>query len=760
MSETTTLERRFRRERITGEGQVEYDDQTIGRLIERLDETVAELLAAFDPDAGDRIWPSHPLGEDHPEAAEPWREIQRSYGKLEDLARAYVLPTSTYEGDDRLIAAIRAGFAALGAYYRPDQRTYGNWFQWEIGIPKRMLPTLLLVGDELPDDLVEHHLAAVRYHVGTPTIRQGSGDLLSKADLWVQRGILEDNGEVIRAGIEPIAETLAYTAENNITPDGSAIDHGNIPYSLHYQGRFFRELTRVASLLRDTPFSLRKPSFPGDIERAYEWAYEVYEPLIWRARAMSMVLGRHQRHRTETRHGTTILDAFLQLHAIAPEPHASRYAAIAARWIDAGGIERADASSIPQYALRETVFADPAIEPAPPLKRYKQYYNMDRAVARTAAYAYGIAMHSERTGNYEVLSDGRGPSRGWFTSRGMTYLYTSDRDQYDDAYWQTVDPLRLPGTTVTPRRVDEIRQSTEAETAHAGGVAFGPDIGASSMVVRSVLEPELLGAHKSWFCFGDCVVAVGSAIAGDAGEGSIETTVANRNLGPTDAGTLRLDGTTVDATEARAVDDVGWAHLDRPSESVGLAFPGDQTMCVRRGPQRSDDPRAGTRDADGETYTRHYATLWLDHGPRPTSDSYVYCLLPDVDARSTAAWAAESPIDVRHRSPAAHVVEHADRHLVGIQSFAETRIDGIDATVDGPAAVMYERSADELTVALADPTLSRDRIAVELPVGATDVIDADPAVAVTNTDPVGLCADLTQVEPGRHGRTMTATFGR
>lgn len=765
MSDPTGLRQRFRRERITGEGQIDYDDPIVRTLVDDLDGTVAQRLDAFDPDAADRIWPEHPLGEDHPEAAEPWREIQRSYAKLGDLARAYVMPTSAFEGDHRLVDAIITGFEELSQYYRTDQGTYGNWFQWEIGIPKRLLPTLLLVGEHVPADLVEHHLAAVEYHVGLPTIRQGSGDLLSKADIWIQRGIIEDDGAVIRTGIEPIADTLAYTSENNIHRDGSAIDHGNIPYSLHYQGRFFRELTSVASLLRDTPYSLRDPSFPGAFDRVYEWAYEVYEPLLWRGRAMSMVLGRHQRHRTETRHGATILDAFLQLSAIAPDPHASRYTDIAARWIETGDLGRDEAGSIPQFALREMVFADPALDPAPALERYKQYYNMDRAVARSARAAIGIAMHSERTGNYEVLSDGRGPSRGWFTARGMTYLYTDDLDQYDDAYWYTVDPVRLPGTTVNRRRTAEIRPSTEAETSHAGGVAVDATLGASSMAVVSVVDPTLLCAKKSWFWFGDCLVAVGSAITGDAGDDRIETTVTNRNLGATDTGTLWFDGMEIDTTgaEDRVVADVGWAHLDRSTESIGIVFPDEPPVHVRRGPQDADDPDAGTRDADrwGDTsYTRHFVTCWLDHGPTPTDETYAYCVLPAVDATTTAAWQSAPPIAIRHRSQTAHVVEHTDRHAVGIQAFAATAIDELDVFVDGPAAVAYEQSADEFTVAIADPTLSRSRLTVDLPVAVGDVLESDPELSVLETDPLCVRANPSRGDAQLRGRTMIARFGR
>jgi hyaluronate lyase len=760
---------RYRWEHVTGEGRVDHDDPQIQSLVEELDSTVESQLNEFIEDPEDRIWPEHPLGEGNPEADEPWRTVQRSFREFHPLAEAYVMPTSAYEGDPEVLETIRRGYEFLADYYYAGLDTYGNWWQWEIGIPDRLLHPLLILGNELPDDLVDHYIDALDDHMHQPDIGAGSGDLASGSWLWLRYGLVARDGDVIReVGRDPLTVTLEYSAQNNIYPDGSSIDHGIFPYNLHYQGRFLNDITSIARFLRGSPWSLNQPDFPGNLNLLYYWAYEAFEPLMWRGQAMSMVLGRHQNNNTEKSHGRQIIRSFIRLGDIAPPPHDTNYKRIAKGWIERNTYSSylEETSSIPTYADLSDLLNDDSIPPREPLERYKQYYNNDRAVHHETSYALGLAMLSQRIGNYEVLSDGvRGPTRGWFTSYGMTYFYTDDLAQYNDAYWQTVDPERPPGTTTNPALTDSISEGTTGNTAHAGGVEFEERYGTSSMVLRSVVDPDRLSAHKSWFCFGESVVALGSAISGEGGDRQIATTAGNRNLGDEDDGTVRIDGE--EATEAAPTDvemtNVGWAHLDRSPESIGYVFPENPSVRVVREENNSDDPDTGTRDVNrfsNNTYVRYFAKLLLEHGSDPDGAGYTYAVLPDADAETTAEYHDDPPFEVLERSEAVHAVEHTEHSLTGIQAFEEATVGETGITVDGPAAVMYRETDDEVTVAIADPTQQRDAIAIQLPVAVSDSEDVDAPISIRNTDPLELSVATNMLRSNRQGKTMTATFTR
>jgi hyaluronate lyase len=97
---------------------------------------------------------------------------------------------------------------------------------------------------------------------------------------------------------------------------------------------------------------------------------------------------------------------------------------------------------------------------------------MDRAVHRRPAFTANIAMASDRIASYEC-GNGENP-RGWHTGAGMVYWWPAGQssqssqssqsgragqsgraDQYTDWFWPTVDWYRLPGTTVSTKRLPD-----------------------------------------------------------------------------------------------------------------------------------------------------------------------------------------------------------------------------------------------------------------------------------------------------------------
>ena len=80
-------------------------------------------------------------------------------------------------------------------------------------------------------------------------------------------------------------------------------------------------------------------------------------------------------------------------------------------------------------------------------------------------------MASSRVANYEST---RGENlKGWFTGEGVTYLYNDDLTHYSDNYWSTIDPYRLPGTTVdTIARTNGSGQSYRSPNNQVGGASI------------------------------------------------------------------------------------------------------------------------------------------------------------------------------------------------------------------------------------------------------------------------------------------------
>ncbi len=82
---------------------------------------------------------------------------------------------------------------------------------------------------------------------------------------------------------------------------------------------------------------------------------------------------------------------------------------------------------------------------------HKNFPLMDRAIHRTEDFQLALSMYSERIQNTEIMNHEN--RYGWHQGSGMTYLYNSDILQYTENFWNTVNPLRLAGTTVVSKDI-------------------------------------------------------------------------------------------------------------------------------------------------------------------------------------------------------------------------------------------------------------------------------------------------------------------
>ena len=116
-------------------------------------------------------------------------------------------------------------------------------------------------------------------------------------------------------------------------------------------------------------------------------------------------------------------------------------------------------------------------------------------------------------------------SEGWHTGDGMTYLYNDDLRSSADSFWPTVDPQRLPGTTVIAGST--ARQSQLGGSNAVGGASLD---GYSAVMMQLSPDGRQLSAKKSWFLFDDELVALGADIRSTAAGKTVETIVENRRV--------------------------------------------------------------------------------------------------------------------------------------------------------------------------------------------------------------------------------------
>jgi hyaluronate lyase len=317
----------------------------------------------------------------------------------------------------------------------------------------------------------------------------------------------------------------------------------------------------------------------------------------------------------------------------------------------------------------------------------------------------------------------------------MTYLYTSDLTQFSDGFWPTVDPQRLPGTTVVAGSMP--RPNQVGDSPIAGGATVD-GYSAAMMQLRTV--GEQLNARKSWFLLDDAVIALGSDIRGDAPEQHVETIVENRLLSGEPALAVAEDGK--------------WACL---GDNLGYYFPnGGGWKSARTDRQGSwREINAGSSPA---AILRRYQTIWFDHGAKPDSALYAYVLLPGRNAAAMAAYAAEPGVRIVENSAQAHAVSKPALGLRAVNFWTDNKTTSNGITCDRIASVLVIESGGTIRIAVADPTQANGgAIHVEIDGAAAGVIEKDDAIAIGQLSPT---IRLTVNVANARGRSFKLTTSR
>ncbi|MCF3142320.1 polysaccharide lyase 8 family protein [Streptomyces platensis] len=711
---------------------------------------------------------------------DPPSGITQSYSRLHTMAQAYAQPGTGRTGDPALAQALVTGLGHLEAtVYRTATTRYGNWWEWQIGSPRLLLDTLAILderlpdGGGLPDDLRTRCLAAVDHFVPDTMLGDytGTSTGANRVDLCrvvALRGVLGRAPDKIALARDALSPVFPYvTAGDGLYADGSFVQHTWVAYSGTYGYVLLDGLGRLFALLGGSSWQLTDPARQiifDSVERAYA-------PLLHNGLMMDCVNGRaisrgylrsDERHilRSDHYHGHALIAAVALLARSASGAERDRWHAMIKGWI-------ARDRTLPVLTDRQYPVADLArlgeiarcpVAPAPEPVGHRLFPAMDRAVHRRPGWAAGLAMASDRIAYYEN-GNGENP-RGWHTGAGMLSWWGADfgGDQYTDAFWPTVDPYRLPGTTVSTKRLADNEGGGWGEPKPAARWVGGTTDGTFAAIGQDLRGlASTLTARKSWFALADCVVCLGAGITARDGVPA-ETVVDNRCLGESGTATLTVDGVPQPGTLGRttAFRRAHWAHL---AGHGGYVFPGGAPLTALREARTGSWHDINTTSST-EPFTRRYLTLWHDHGTDPTDACYTYLLMPGATPRSLAARAAD-------RRWLTVLANDADRQAIAVDPLGVTAANFWRAgragplTADGPAGVLVRerrrgRPAGEggtarLCVAAPERTGDTLEITWSRPVRA--VLAKDPAIEVLTT---GRALRL-RVTPGTSCATHSCT---
>lgn len=530
--------------------------------------------------------------------------------------------------------------------------------------------------------------------------------------------------------------------------DGSFIQHTTVPYTGSYGSVMLGGLGMLFALLTGSTWEVtdsnRQIVFDA-VENA--WAPFLYNGLVMdgvSGRAVSRGLSASdakQIQQDDHLRGHPILASIVLLGQGASSTENARWRGLVKGWMqrDYYSPPMSNPSiGLTSLARLKGVQDDTTVSAVAEPTGHRLLTNMSRATHRRPGWAASISMADRRITYYET---GNGENlHGWHTGSGMLYWWgdTFGNGQYSDAFWPTVDPYRLPGTTASRKVL--------ADAAGGDWGASLPDVnwvGGATDGQRAAIGQYLKGlqstllAKKSWFCLDDSIVCLGAGIKCTDGT-AVESTIENRNLGPTGSTPFQVDGVTKPASYpwSETLTGATWAHIGGHG---GYVFPGGATFTALRDAR---DGKWSAINTGGATtvLNRKYLTMYVDHGTNPTGGSYAYLLMPGATAAQTQTRAAATGwLTVLANTDSQQGVSVPSLGFTGVNFWFGGTVG--DLTASNPCAVMIsEKSDGTAVICVSDPmrmqtglTLTWNRAVASVTAKPSTVASATTGSALTLT---------------------------
>ncbi|CAL6029759.1 polysaccharide_lyase 8 family protein [Hexamita inflata] len=417
----------------------------------------------------------------------------------------------------------------LSNFYRADleQLTpplsgtgYQNQWQWQIAVPEILNNIVILIKDSISNNLLQKVVLSSRrfmpnasylYNLynpkATPSLSTG-GNLVDTARICFLRGLISQNLIEADYSFHSLDHILDFvTTSDGFYKDYSFIQHRVIVASASYGYTLFNGLTGIILIING---SERYYYTQSSLQHIFKYIIEAEVPFIYKGQMMNMVNGRAIcRKEQEYRTG----GLFVGLIAILSE--CTNDSILQYQLKQAVKTQVLQAQPHADFTYQDSQMANKNIKSimndsnitVKPEFLHKRFSSMDRVIHRRENYAFAIAMHSNRVGDYESM-DGEN-LHGWYTGDGMEYMYSNNQQQYTD-FFPTVNPYLLQGTTelIVHRNDGEVDGAMNVQMSNATFVG-GTDLNGTGVVGMEFYNYNYkLSGFRSWFMFEQSVMVI------------------------------------------------------------------------------------------------------------------------------------------------------------------------------------------------------------------------------------------------------------
>ncbi|NGG21697.1 polysaccharide lyase 8 family protein [Staphylococcus aureus] len=566
----------------------------------------------------------------------------------------------------------------------PQKNTNLNWWDYEIGTPRALTNTLILLKEDFTDEEKKKYTAPIKTFapdsdkilssVGKPEQAKG-GNLVDISKVKLLESIIEEDATMMKESIEAFNKVFTYVQSNatgkernGFYKDGSYIDHQDVPYTGAYGVVLLEGISQMMPMIKETPF---KDSNQNDTTLK-SWIDEGFMPLIYKGEMMDLSRGRAISRENETSHSTsaTVMKSLLRLSDAMDESTKAKYKQIVKTSVksDSSYKQNDYLSSYSDISKMKSLIEDSTISTNGLTQQLKIYNDMNRVTYhnKDLDFAFGLSMTSKNVAHYESINGEN--LKGWHTGAGMSYLYNSDVKHYRDNFWATADMTRLPGTTTLN---DMPSTNTKNDNSFVGGTKFDDQHASIGMDFEN--QDKTLTVKKSYFILNDKIVFLGTGIKSTDSSKNPVTTIENRK---SNGYTLFTDDkqTTASNINDQETNSVFLESTDT-KKNIGYHFLNESKITVKK------ESHTGkwsdiNKSQKSDDKTDEYYEVTQKHSN--TDDKYAYVLYPGLSKDNFKSKASQ--VTIVKQDDDFHIVKDNESVWAGVNYSNSTQTFDINNT--------------------------------------------------------------------------------
>lgn len=564
----------------------------------------------------------------------------------------------------------------------PQKNTNLNWWDYEIGTPRALTNTLILLNDQFSNEEKKKYTAPIKTFapdsdkilssVGQPEQAKG-GNLVDIAKVKLLESIIEEDKDMTKNSIDSFNKVFTYVQSNatgkernGFYKDGSYIDHQDVPYTGAYGVVLLEGISQMMPMIKETPFN---DSNQNDTTLK-SWIDDGFMPLIYKSEMMDLSRGRAISRENETSHSAsaTVMKSLLRLSDAMDDSTKAKYKKIVKTSVKSDSTYKQNdyLSSYSDISKMKSLMEDSTISTNGLTQQLKIYNDMDRVTYhnKDLDFAFGLSMTSKNVARYESINNEN--LKGWHTGAGMSYLYNSDVKHYRDNFWATADMKRLAGTTTLD---EEPKENKKSDKTFVGGTKFDDQHASIGMDFEN--QDKTLTAKKSYFILNDKIVFLGTGIKSTDSSKNPVTTIENRKA---NGYTMYNDDTQTTNSDNQETNSVFLESTDA-KKNIGYHFLSKSKITVKKESHTGKWSDINKSQKDTQK-TDEYYEVTQKHSDK--DDKYGYVLYPGITKDNFKSKASQ--VTIIQQEDDFHVVKDNESVWAGVNYSNSTQTFDINNT--------------------------------------------------------------------------------